>query len=181
MERGFKMSDNVIIGLTRRQIRNEFYLFYKEYDDKVGYARRVYLPTDLEGKFIFQKFKKKGEFSFSFVNGDNRITKYFLNDEISKITLKNDKSHNIIGPARVYYKDESHFIAVYAIGGKYMTRAGHKNYIQKALDTTNFNRYRSLKTLEIYQEIYEFYDRKEQLKTVAERIEFLRVVKQLEK
>lgn len=61
------MSDNVITGLTRRQIRNEFYLFYKEYDDEIGYARRVYLPTDLEGKFIFQKFKKKGEFSFSFV------------------------------------------------------------------------------------------------------------------
>lgn len=175
------MNDNVITGLTRRQIRNEFYLFYKEYDDTVGYARRIYIPTDLEGKFIFQKFKKKGEFSFSFVNGDNRITKYFLNDEISKITLKNDKSHNIIGPARVYYKDKSHFIAVYAIGGKYMTRAGHKNYIQKALATTNFNRYHKIRTLENYQKIYIHYNRTEQLKTVTERIEFLRVVKQLEK
>lgn len=175
------MNDNAITGLTRRQIRNEFYLFYKEYDDEIGYARRVYLPTDLEGKFIFQKFKKKGEFSFSFVNGDNRITKYFLNDEISKITLKNDKSHNIVGPARVYYTEDSRYIAVYSIGGRSMTRAEHKRYIQKALDTTNFNRYRSLKTLEIYKEIYTYYERAEQLKTVTERIEFLRVVKQLEK
>lgn len=174
------MSDNVFTGLNRKQIRNEFYLFYKEYDDTVGYARRIYLPTDLEGKFIFQKFKKKGEFSFSFVNGDSRITKYFLNDEISKITLKNDKSHNIVGPARVYYKDESHFIAIYAIGGKYMTRADHKRYIKKVLNTTNFNRYRSLKTLEIYQEIYAYYNHTEQLKAVTERIEFLKIVKQLE-
>lgn len=175
------MNDNVIIGLTRRQIRNEFYLFYKEYDDKVGYARRVYSPTDLEGKFIFQKFKKKGEFSFSFVNGNLRVIKYFLNNEFSKVTLKNDKCHNIVGPARVYYTGGSNYCGVYVIGGKYMTRAEHKQYIQKALNTTNFNRYRSLKTLEIYQEIYEFYDRKEQLKTVTERIEFLRIVKQLEK
>lgn len=174
------MSDNVFTGLTRRQIRNEFYLFYKEYDDTVGYVRRIYIPTDLEGKFIFQKFKKKGELSFSFVNGNSRITKYFLNDEISKITLKNDKSHNIVGPARVYYTNDSRYIAIYAIGGKYMTRADHKKYIQKVLDTTNFNRYRSLKTLEIYQEIYVYYNRTEQLKTVTERIEFLKIVKQLE-
>lgn len=174
------MSDNVITGLTRRQIRNEFYLFYKEYDDKVGYARRIYIPTDLEGKFIFQKFNKKGEFSFSFVNGNLRIIKYFLNNEISKITLKNDKCHNIVGPARVYYTEDSRYIAVYSIGGKYMTRAGHKQYIQKVLDTTNFNRYRSLKTLEIYQEIYAYYNRTEQLKAVTERIKFLKVVKGLE-
>lgn len=174
------MSDNVITGLTRRQIRNEFYLFYKEYDDKVGYARRIYIPTDLEGKFIFQKFNKKGEFSFSFVNGNLRIIKYFLNNEISKITLKNDKCHNIVGPARVYYTEDSRYIAVYSIGGRSMTRAEHKRYIQKALDTTNFNRYRSLKTLEIYQEIYAYYNRTEQLKAVTERIKFLKVVKGLE-
>lgn len=174
------MSDNVITGLTRRQIRNEFYLFYKEYDDKVGYARRIYIPTDLEGKFIFQKFNKKGEFSFSFVNGNLRIIKYFLNNEISKITLKNDKCHNIVGPARVYYTEDSRYIAVYSIGGRSMTRAEHKRYIQKVLDTTNFNRYRSLKTLEIYQEIYAYYNRTEQLKAVTERIKFLKVVKGLE-
>lgn len=175
------MNDNTITGLTRRQIRNEFYLFYKEYDDTVGYARRIYIPTDLEGKFIFQKFNKKGEFSFSFVKDDSRIIKYFLNNEISKITLKNDKCHNIVGPARVYYTEDSRYIAVYSIGGRSMTRAEHKQYIQKALDTTNFNRYRSLKTLEIYKEIYTHYDRAEQLKAVTERIEFVRVVKQLEK
>lgn len=174
------MSDNVFTGLTRRQIRNEFYLFYKEYDDTVGYVRRIYIPTDLEGKFIFQKFKKKGEFSFSFVNGNLRVIKCFFNNEFSKVTLKNDKCHNIVGPARVYYTGGSNYCGVYAIGGKYMTRAEHKQYIQKALATTNFNRYRSLKTLEIYQEIYAYYNRTEQLKTVTERIEFLKIVKQLE-
>ena len=175
------MNDNVITGLNRRQIRNEFYLFYNEYEDEVGYVRRIYLPTDLEGQFIFQKFNKKGEFSFSFVNGNLRVIKYFLNDEFSKVTLKNDKCHNILGPARVYYTGGSNYCGIYAIGGQYMTRAEHKRYIQKVLDTINFNRYRSVKTLEIYKEIYEFYDRKEQLEEVTKRLELVKVIKNLEK
>lgn len=175
------MSRVTFMGYNRKEIKNKFAEFFKKYKDEVGYTRHTYLLSNSNAKFIFKKFYDQGEFSFNFVNGNHKITKYIFNNEFVKVTYKNDKCHNILGPARISYKESKGYRYFYAIDGKYMSRQEHKNYIQKVLSTTNFNKYRSFKTLDTMIEIYKFYDRKEQLEEATKRLQLVKIIKNLEK
>lgn len=183
MKKNSKKNNTITItGYTTKQIRKKFKQFVEKYGNELGCVKQIYKPRDSKGKFVFEKFYDRQDFGFSFIKGNLKILKSLCPPHaFVKATYENDLCHNLFGPAQVSYTDYSGYRYHYAIDGNRMSRNQHEKYIQKALATTNFNRYHKIRTLENYQKIYIHYNRTEQLKTVTERIDFLKVVKKLEK
>lgn len=104
---------------------------------------------------------------------------YYDNGKIFKIHYRKNKFHSIVGPAVIAKKDGKLFYKYY-IDGVFYARERYKKFIKDTLNTTNFNRLRKIDKLETMREIYIHYNRTEQLKTIKERINLLKVVKELE-
>lgn len=105
---------------------------------------------------------------------------YYDDGRIFKARYKNNKFHSIVGPAVIAKRDRKLFYKYY-INGCFYTREKYEKFIKDTLNTTNFNRLRKIDKLEAMQEIYIHYDRTEQLKTITERINCLKIIKELEK
>ena len=114
-------------------------------------------------------------------NGDFQYQKlYYDGGDIVKAHRKNGRFSSVIGPA-IMYKEEGELIYNYYINGKkFNSRKTYKNFIKNTLNTTNFNRLRKIDKLEAMKEIYIHYNRTEQLKAITKRINFLKVVEELE-
>lgn len=105
---------------------------------------------------------------------------YYDNDGVmKKVHLKNGKFHSIVGPA-IIAKNNGKLFCKYYINGTFYTRERYRKFIKDTLQLTNFNRLRKIDKLEAMREVYIHYNRTEQLETITERINFLKIVKELE-
>ena len=164
--------------LTKKEIINNFLKDCKENNFKEPSISRYYAPDTKE---FINCIKFSNYYNIIITKNNTTYDKAIYYDGTKiKSHKKNKKLHSLVGPAYISIENNELTYYYYINGKKFNSRRTYKNFIKKALETNNFNRYKNIKILEIHKEIYIHYNRTEQLEKVTKRIDFLKVVEELE-
>lgn len=167
-------------GFTKKQIINHFIENFVKIRLKRKQPFIIERFVALDTKELIELNRYHWSCEIKITNNNLKYEKLYYDDgRILKTHYRKNKFHSIVGPAVIAKKDGK-LLYKYYINGCFYTREKYEKFMKDTLNTTNFNRLRKIDKLEAMREIYIHYNRTEQLKTITERINVLKIVKELE-
>lgn len=169
-------------GFTKKRIINDFLKDCKQnrlkkFDD---YESQEFVASDTKEKIYTYKYRDY--YSFVISKDNSKYEKIFY---YSGAKIKSYKVNNVYccftGPAYLEVNRKGNFVYNYFINDEYYTRKRFNSFIKKTLETTNFNRFKSIDKLKQMIPILEYHNRTEQLEALNKRLNCLKIVKELEK
>ena len=169
-------------GFTKKRIINDFLKDCKQNRlKKFGDCElQEFIASDTKEKIY--TYKCRDCYSFVVSKNNSKYEKIFY---YNGIKIKSYKVNNVYccftGPAYLQVNTNGNLVYSYFINDEYYTRKKFNFLIKKTLETTNFNRFKSIDKLKEMIPILEYYNRTEQLEALNKRLNCLKIVKELEK
>lgn len=174
---------NAINDLTKKQIYEYFlnkYVYLLNSKNTMHINAIDFIASDTKEKITLEKYSYSCDFTIN--KGNIKIRKTFFDDGIViKEHFKGNKRHCLNGPAYIEIDSQKKITSYYFIEGNDYTRKNFNSFIRKTLNTTNFNRFRSISKLEQMIPVLEHYNRVAQLEALNKRLNYLKVIEELEK